>query len=228
MEEVPPYPLPPPQGPARGGVEVVPLPGELLPAGLGPAAPVGEVALGAVGGPGDPPLLHLGAPVEVEEVAAYLLAPAQGPSRGGVEVVPLPVQLLPAGLGPAALVGEVAAGVVGPGHPPLLHYARPVEVEEVAPYLLAPAQGLARGGVEVVPLAGELLPAGQRPPVPVEVALQAIGIPGDPAPLHDAGAVEVVPVAADLLAPLHRLPVGSVVVGLATNRLPNITIGFDN
>ena len=94
--------------------------------------------------------------------------------------------------------------------------------------LLAPADGLAAGRAEVVPLAGELLPSRERPPVPVEVALQAVGVPGDPAPLHDAGAVEVVPVAADLLGPLHRPPVGAVVVGLASDRLPNIAVDFDN
>ena len=123
---------------------------------------------------------------------------------------------------------EVALGAVGaPGHPAGLHLGRPVEVVPVAADLLAPSDGLAVGRAEVVPLPGELLPAGERPTVPVEVALQAVRVPGDPAPLHDAGAVEVVPVVADLLAPLHRLPVGSVVVGLAADGPPRIARIYD-
>ena len=93
--------------------------------------------------------------------------------------------------------------------------------------MLPPAQGLARGRVEVVPLAAYLLPARLGPAVAVEVALGAVGVPGHPSDLHDAGAVEVVPVAANLLRPLHRLPVGAVVVGLATDGPPRVARIYD-
>ena len=188
-----------------------------------------EVALGAVG-PGDPAGLHAVGGVEVVPLAVYLLAPALRNARVRVEVVLHAAEAAPAGEGrgvPRGVGVEVALGAVGPGDPALLHDALAVEVVPLAVDPLAPALGHARGRVEVVLHAAEAAPTGQGLPVPVEVALGSVS-PGDPAPLHDAGAVEVVPGAADLLGPLNRLPVGAVVVGLASNRLPNIAVDFDN
>lgn len=76
-----------------------------------------------------------------------------------------------------------------------------------------------RHGVEVVFYAVEAAPTQKRLPIPIEVALRAV-LPCHPASLHDPRAVEVVPGTAYLLTPLHRLPIGAVVVFLAADGQP--------
>ena len=106
--------------------------------------------------------------------------------------------------------------------------AAAVEVVPPPAYLALPAGAPAVGGVEVVAVAADGGPAVVAAPVGVVPQLAAVGGLGDHAGLHDALPVEVVPLAADPLLPLNRLPVGAVVVGLASNRLPNIAVDFDN
>ena len=70
------------------------------------------------------------------------------------------------------------------------------------------------------------MPTGQRGSLAVlsglEVALRAVGAPGDPAGLHAALAVEVIPLPIDLLAPLHSLAIGTVIVGVAVHPRPGV------
>ena len=125
--------LTPALGYARGGVEVVLHAAEAAPAGEGRGVPRGvgvEVALGAVL-PGDPALDHAGGGVEVVPLPVDLLAPALRNAGGLVEVVLHAVEAAPASEG-ATIPVEEALGAVPPGDPSRLHDAGAVEVVPVA------------------------------------------------------------------------------------------------
>ena len=113
-----------------------------------------------------------------------------------------------------------------PGDPTGHHLRLAVEIEPVSVDLLAPAQANTVGGVEVVPFPINLVPTGQRGSLAVlsglEVALRAVGAPGDPAGFHAVLAIEVVPLPINLLAPFHRVTVGAIIVGVAVHPSPSV------
>ena len=95
----------------------------------------------------------------------------------------------------------------------------------VAPLdLLPPAQALAGRRVEVVPLAGELLPPRQRGRLPVrpqvEITLATISIPCQPSSMHLMLPIKVVDFSINALSPNHGTPVSPIVIGPAINPRP--------
>ena len=101
-----------------------------------------------------------------------------------------------------------------------MHLRGAVEVVVRAADPLLPADGLARGGIEIVAFVANRLPAGKGLAISIEIALQAVGTPRNPASLHDASAIEVIPATINLPRPTRRIAVGTEVIALAIDRLP--------
>ena len=85
-----------------------------------------------------------------------------------------------------------------------MHLRFLVEVEPVSVNVLAPTNTFTGSGIEVIPFRAHLFPARLTAPrLGVEVALQAIFVPGKQARVHFALLVEVEPVSVDVLAPTN-------------------------
>ena len=140
-----------------------------------------------------------------------------------LEVVPLPAQGLPAGERGAVGAEVGAAAVGGPLEPAAREQrARVGEVVVLSvDVLLVAGHAVAVGGVEVVGLAAQGLPAGERGAVLAEVGAAAVGAPRDPAVGEQrAGVGEVVVLPLDVLLEPGGVAVLAEVVGVLADLEP--------